>query len=243
MISIVLDLVVLGVLVLFAVLGWHKGLILSLCGLIAFFVAFAGASFVSNEFGDSISGVIQPYIQSRVEQVLEDSLQTDDTQDTSDTPATYTPTVPGSVPEQSNPTDQFTLEQALEALAQSPLFSGLHQALEDAVQNSVIQIVTTASAAIAGYLAGQIAKTGLFLVTFFLILLVWWLLSHALDLACRLPVLHTLNGAGGLVIGLLKGLILVLVVAWLLSLLDVLPRDAVEQTFLLRRFMNFQILS
>ena len=147
------------------------------------------------------------------------------------------------MPEQSNPTDQFTLEQALEALAQSPLFSGLHQALEDAVQNSVIQIVTTASAAIAGYLAGQIAKTGLFLVTFFLILLVWWLLSHALDLACRLPVLHTLNGAGGLVIGLLKGLILVLVVAWLLSLLDVLPRDAVEQTFLLRRFMNFQILS
>lgn len=65
MISIVLDLVVLGVLVLFAVLGWHKGLILSLCGLIAFFVAFAGASFVSNEFGDSVSGVIQPYIQSR----------------------------------------------------------------------------------------------------------------------------------------------------------------------------------
>ena len=64
-----------------------------------------------------------------------------------------------------------------------------------------------------------------------------------MDLACRLPVLHTLNGAGGLVIGLLKGLILVLVVAWLLSLLDVLPRDAVEQTFLLRRFMNFQILS
>ena len=56
-------------------------------------------------------------------------------------------------------------------------------------------------------------------------------------------MLHTLNGAGGLVIGLLKGLILVLVVAWLLSLLDVLPRDAVEQTFLLRRFMNFQILS
>ena len=52
--SIVLDLIVLGVLVLFAVLGWHKGLILSLCGLIAFFVAFAGASFVSNEFVGSV---------------------------------------------------------------------------------------------------------------------------------------------------------------------------------------------
>lgn len=49
MISIVLDLVVLGVLVLFAVLGWHKGLILSLCGLSPFLWPLPGASFVSND--------------------------------------------------------------------------------------------------------------------------------------------------------------------------------------------------
>lgn len=242
MLSILFDLIVFLILILFAALGWRKGLILSLCGLVAFFVAFAGANFVSLKFGDSVSGIIQPYIQIQVERALESSLS-DTNQQQADAPATYTPTVPGMVKEEETPTDQFTLEQALEALAQSPLFSGLQQALEDAVQNSVIHVVTTASAAIAGYLAGQIARTGLFLLTFLLILLVWWLLSHALDLACRLPVLHTLNGAGGMVIGLVKGIVLLWIAGWILSLLDVLPKDTVEQTFLLRRFMDFHIFS
>jgi len=81
----------------------------------------------------------------------------------------------------------------------------------------------------------------LFFLSFFLILLVWRLVSHILDLACKLPVLRTLNGVGGLVIGLLKGILFLLVLVWLLSLLDVIPAEQAQQTYLYRYFLNFQL--
>ena len=43
------------------------------------------------------------------------------------------------------------------------------------------------------------------LVSFALVLLLWLLLSRVLDLACKLPVLSTLNHWSGAALGLVKG--------------------------------------
>ena len=52
--------------------------------------------------------------------------------------------------------------------------------------------------ALAEYAAVQLTRAALFLLCFIAVLAAWTLLSHALDLAFRLPVLSTLNHWPGL---------------------------------------------
>lgn len=215
-----LDILIVAIIALFAFLGWRKGLVLTLCGLLAVFVAFAAATFVSSRFSGPVAGILQPAIHNQIEQALE-SLQ--------------------SLPQQTAP-EEASLNQVMEAMSHSQLFSGLQETLANAIHEGLVKVTSTAAAAISSYLALQLARTGLFFLTFFLVLLVWTLLSHALDLACRLPVLHTFNEAGGLIIGLAKGGLIALAVAWLLSAAGFAPPEAVEQTVLFQNLLNFQLL-
>lgn len=234
----ILDLAVVAVLILCAWRGAARGLILTLCGLLAVVVAFAGAFWVSDRFNEPVSEFIQPYIQVHVETLLKDSVPQPDPDGAP--PSPFLP-IPGVAQEEDEPAaESFSLEDVLEALGNSKLLSGLMASVSDAIEEGVLTVVTTAAAAVSAFLAQQLARSGLFLLSFLLILLVWWLLSHALDLAFRLPVLRTLNRTGGLLVGLVKGVLILLVACWALGIFDLIPSDAAGQTYLFRHFMNFQ---
>lgn len=219
----ILDILVVAIIALFALLGWRRGLILTLCGLLAVFVAFAGAAFISDTFSKDIAGILQPAIQNQIDQALR-GLQT----------------LPQQLPQEDAP--PASLDQVLEAISHSQLFTSMQQTLNDAVHDGLVRVTSTAAAAIASYLSLQIAHTALFFLTFFLILLVWSLLSHALDLACRLPVLRTFNEAGGLIVGVVKGALIALAAAWLLNTVGLVPPESVQQTYLFQMLLNFQLL-
>lgn len=236
MTNLVLDLLIVAVIALFALLGWHKGLVLTLCGVLVVFVAYFGASFVSETFSDDLAVLIQPAIQNRLDTVVEASF-----------PADSEPVHSSLLPDFSDPQDQepdpvsASLEQVMAALRGSALLTGMYETLVRAVTDGAVKVVTSASAAVAHYLACQISRAGLFFLTFFLIVVVWSLLSRALDLACRLPVLRSFNEIGGLLLGLLKGIFILLAAVGLVTLLGIVPEEVSEQTFLYRYFMNFQL--
>ena len=58
----IFDIIILVLLVLFAWRGAVKGLILSLCGLAAIFVAFFAAQFVSETFCEPVGNILRPII-------------------------------------------------------------------------------------------------------------------------------------------------------------------------------------
>ena len=233
--SLLLDLAVIAVLAFCAWRGAVRGLVLTLCGLLAVLVAFGGAFFLSDRFSNDVATLIQPYIQVHVEELLENSVEE---QHGESLPSSNLP-----IPGYAGDDDPIaaSLDEVLRALGDSKLFAGLVQSVSDAIDEGVLAVVTTAAAAVSAFLAQQIARSGLFLISFFLILIVWWLLSHALDLAFRLPVLRTLNKSGGLLIGLAKGVLVLLVVCWALTVFDLVPLATAQQTFLFRHFMNFQM--
>lgn len=238
--ALILDLAVIAVLAFFAWRGAVKGLILTLCGLVAVLVAFGGAFFLSDRFSDDVAGLIQPYIQVHVEELLENSMEQSQEEDAQ--PSSNLSIPSSGSDEEEEDSLAASLDDVLKALGDSKLFSGLVQSVSDAIDEGVLAVVTTASAAVSAFLAAQIARSGLFLLSFVLILVVWWLLSHVLDLAFRLPVLRTLNKSGGLVIGLAKGALVLLVACWALTAFDLIPMETAQQTFLYRHFMNFQVL-
>ena len=60
------DLVILAVLALFAWMGYRRGFVLTLCSLLAVFVALIGASILSNALAEPVAKAIEPAVASSI---------------------------------------------------------------------------------------------------------------------------------------------------------------------------------
>ena len=219
----IFDLIIAAALLFFLWRGYARGLILTLCGLLAIFVAFIGATLVSNAVAQPVADAIQPMVEHSLQHSVDSYYQ-------------YTPPAEesGSARDDSF-LEELPLDEVLEALRDSPLYRGFVEAFQSTIGQEVAEATSHAVQAIADYIAVQIARTVIFLLAFVAILVVWFLLSHALDLVAKLPVLNGLNRWGGAIIGMIKGGLLVYIAVWLLRDL-LIPPEAVGQTYLLRFF-------
>lgn len=217
------DGLVLAVLLIFACIGARRGLILSLCGLLAFVVAFLGASFAARTLSPVVADALEPKFAAAIEEQLNESIRQ---QAEAGEAAVLSP-------------DDVPLEGVLDALREMGFYETLVNTVDRAVESGMTAVAASAAAAVAAAIAQSAAYLILFLLGFFLILLAWRLLSRALDLVARLPGLHFLNKTGGALFGLVQGCIILFVAAWLLQFFgQMLPRELVEQTVLLKFFMT-----
>lgn len=195
----IFDILIVALLALFAWRGAAKGLVLSLCGLAAVFVAFFCAQFLSDQFCVPVAGILRPIV---------------------------TQTIRGAdaEPVPSNPEQGYTVEELLSSIQEKGLFEGFSAFLEQGVaDDSLGRGSLSPLDALAGYLSKAIARALLFGGSFLAILLIWFLVSHALDLAFHLPILSQVNTAGGLLAGLVKGGLVAVVLVWLGQLAGVIP--------------------
>lgn len=219
MTAILIDLALVAILALFLLRGRRKGLVLSLCGLVAVLVALVGAQLISDALAPQVAGALEPRFAALVEETLGQELE--------------------ERLAQAGGEMDGVLGELLSAIRGTGLYQSISQALQQALEQGADQVGEVLGRVIAQTIALSVARLLLFFISFVLLLVGWTLLSHALDLACRLPVLSTLNGLGGAALGLLKGLVLLFVAAWLLQYLGgIFPPETVEQTHVLRFFMT-----
>ena len=194
----IFDIIIVLLLALFAWRGAAKGLILSLCGLAAVFVAFCAAQFISEAFCAPVGKIIRPVIIQ---------------------------TVRGADAEpKTDPESAYTADELLASIQEKGLFEGFSDFMEQGAADHTLESGSHSPVnALAGYLSKGIAKALLFGVVFFGVQLAWFLVSHALDLAFNLPVLAQVNLLGGLVVGLIKGVLLSIVLVWLAQLAGFVP--------------------
>lgn len=208
----IFDIVIVALLAFFAWRGASKGLILSLCGLAAVFVAFFAAQFVSDKFCAPVANIIRPIIAQSFRDVIPEPepVPTEPEADGNAAPPGYPP-----------------LNEILASIQEEGLFQGFSAFLEEGVENNEVEKgpLTSPIDALASYLAKGIAKTLLFALVFLGVQLGWFLASHALDLAFKLPILSEVNLAGGLILGFAKGVLLIIVLVWLGQLSGVVPAE------------------
>lgn len=197
----IFDLIIVALLALFAWRGAAKGLILSLCGLVAISAAYFGAQFLSEQFCEPVGNILRPIVIQTVRGA-------------------------GAEPETDpeDPEAAYTVDDLVRAIREKGLFEGFSDFLEQGVANDTIgHGPLSPMDALAGYLAKAIARALLFGLVFFGGLLAWFLFSHALDLAFKLPILAEVNLIGGLFIGLVKGGLFTIVLVWLGQVAGVVP--------------------
>lgn len=199
------DIAIIALLAFFAWRGATKGLVLSLCGLAAVFVAFFSAQFIADRFSPPVANIIRPVIAQSFQKVAPHPVITDEEEDE---------TGPG-----------YTLEELFASVEENGLFEGFTTFLKEGVERDAVEEEHWATPvdALANYLAGGIARALLFAIVFLAVQLAWFLVSHALDMAFKLPLLSEMNLAGGLLFGLVKGALLTIVLVWLGQLCGVIP--------------------
>ena len=225
MVYLLYDVAIVAIVLFFLWRGISKGFILSLCGLLAVVVAFVGASFLAGVLSPKVGDILEPQIAQVLEEQLTESIQHNE----------YITDQGGvaSVP------DEVPLGGVLDVLREMGLYDDLVETIESAVEGGMANAAVSAAAAVAAQIAQSVAYTVIFLIGFILVLIAWTILAHALDLVSRLPVLHQLNRLGGGAIGLVKAVIVLFLAAWALRFAgNLIPAEAVEQTYLLKFFMT-----
>ena len=196
------DILIVLLLAFYAWRGASKGLMLSLCGLAAVFVAFFAAQFISEKFCAPVGSILRPII---VQTVRGADVEPAD---------------------QEDPGTDYTVDELLASIQEKGLFEGFSDFLEQGIANDTMgHGPLSPLEALTRYLSEGIARALLFGLSFIGILLIWFLTSHALDLAFKLPILAEVNLAGGLVVGLVKGVLLTIVLVWLGQVAGAVPSE------------------
>lgn len=217
-----LDVAILLILLLFFLQGRKKGLVLTLCGLVAVFVAFFGARMATEAFTPRVTEAIRPHIHA----ALSDQIDT-------------------NVNEYLEGLLSGEQDSALtEALKTLGLHDRMTEAVRSALEKNAAGNLTDAVTALTGAIAEVVAGVLIFLAAFLLLLLVWSLISRLLDLAARIPGINFLNRTLGGLAGLVKGALLLFLAAWVLRMFDgVIPDPVLERSVLLEFFCTFNPLS
>ncbi|MEI3140171.1 MAG: CvpA family protein [Lawsonibacter sp.] len=194
--------------------------ILTLCGFLAVFVALTGATVVSNTLAGPVSQAIRPAVEHQIQTAFQHKADVED----------------GPVRHRQQPECRQTppWRRRWTILKDSKFYQGFVEGFPRPLNDGIVAATTNAARAISDYVARQIAKTVLSAVAFVLILVLWFILSQALDLAFKLPVLSTLNRWSGGALGLFEGVLLVFIACWLLLKGGVLPEEVVENSHLLK---------
>ena len=218
------DAVLLIILLVCFLRGRRKGLVLSLCGLLAIFVALIGARLVSDALAPLAADALEPHFAAVIEEQLGTGLDSGLDQ--------------ALEPQGENSSAILSLLSAL------GFYDEVSDAIRQTVTSQAAQTVADVALALARSVAEVVAGVLVYVVAFLVISAAWFLLSRALDLAARLPVINGLNRTLGGLFGLLQGMLVLFLAAWVLRLMGgVIPQETVDQTTVLKFFCTTNPLS
>lgn len=225
--AVIMDVLVAAALLWFLARGARRGLVQAVAGLLITVLALGGAGIASRALTPTVTELLSPVIQERVADrvgiALEDEAQT--------------PASPGELD------DLLTRLQASELLKLMGLDENVTDALAEKVEEKVRETGETIATAVVESLMESVVYAVLFLLLFIVLTVVLRLALDALNLVMKLPGLHLLNGLGGAAVGLLQGVLVLFLAAFLIRWLNVpLDAQAVSETKLLHFFMTYSPL-
>jgi len=214
------DIAIVAVLVLFFLRGRKKGFILSLCGLAAIFVAIIGAKICTDMFAPVVTNAISP----RLSTVIEEQISTN---------------LGDKLDQLLLPNGQLPENAITDILKQFGIYDQFASTIKNAITVESAKTVADIAAALAHEVAEIVSAVLVFVVSFLLLSVAWFILSHVLNLAAKLPIIHGLNDLLGGAFGLLQGALLLFLAAWAMRVMGgVIPEDVVAQTYVLKFFCN-----
>lgn len=208
-----IDAVFVGIIIIFALRGLRRGLVISVVSMVGFLVALLGAHYVANNFSHHAEGLFEPFVSRWVESAVSRMNLPIDV----DVPAT----------------DYSAVMEILRGV-------GINENLADTISNTVStqwqRVEMGFQSAVTYALVQTVARIFTFLIAFFLIWLAIRIIAQFLDAIAQLPLLNLVNRLGGLAAGLIQGAVAVWLIVFVLYFTGVFSPSAYENSFMLRWF-------
>ena len=207
---------------LFAVLGWKRGLVRTLTELLTVVLALALSAQIAKTAAPVIvDKALRPATYTAIERRV-DEIMTEAGPDIS--PVKELERVMEAIP------NDFIREQA------GRLLEGLDNAVEEAMvptQDHLTRVAKDIADSVLNGVVRDLIQSILCAVCFTVLTVLFRLAARILRLAEKLPGLRQLNELGGALLGLGKGLILVCLVLWVLRHTGMITPEMVESSLLM----------
>ena len=217
-----IDFVIAAVLVLFAALGWKRGLVRTLAELLTVVLALALSAQVAKAAAPVIvDKALRPTTHAAIERRV-DEIMTEAGTDIS--PVRELERVMEAIP------NDFIREQA------GHFLGGLDAVVEEAMvptQDHLTRAAKDIADSVLDGVVRDLIQSILCAVCFTVLTILFRLAARILRLAEKLPGLRQLNELGGALLGLGKGLILVCLVLWVLRNTGVMTPEMAESSLLM----------
>lgn len=217
--SVIIDIIIAAVLILFAWLGWKRGLLRTLSELLVVVVAVVLANQIANAAAPK---VVDTFLRPAAHEAIEakvDSLDPGGQLLSHDSLASVLDGVP------------FVGEH-VKGLLEDKIISAQDQALAEG-RNMLLNIALDLADTVLDGVIRNLVRSVIFALCFALLTILLRLAVKMLNLTFSLPGLRQLNEVGGMLIGLGKGTVIVCLAVWVLALAGVLTEEVREGSYLL----------
>lgn len=223
--SVMIDLVIGGILIALTYLGWRRGLFRSLAELAVMVLALVlSAQIASAAAPEIVDRALRPATYAAIEQQVDEMLA-ENVQNLS--PLEEMERVVEAIP------NEFVRKQALGLL--DGLGLSTDRTLSATARETLIKLGRQAADAALDGVVRRVIHSLVCGVSFAVLTFALRLAIRVLAVLTRLPGVRQLNEAGGALLGLGKGLLLVCLAVWILGRTGVVTREMAEGSLLLGR--------
>ena len=224
MTTLLIDLTIIGIVAFCAWRGYRSGLIRGVFGIVTLIASLFLANIAANAYSEEFTGMLKPFVGGIIETSISDIAEDD-----------YVP----EKFEHENKTEEFiTAVNALRNIG-LPIPAAIRVA-EQAVEDGVEKFLADK---LADKLSSVLAYIAVFGVTFILVAIVFAVIGNLIGFVFSLPGLKLLDAIAGVVFGLAKGLLIVLVLAAVMRYFGLLALDILEGTTVLNYLVNNNIIA
>ena len=215
-ISILIDIVLLAILVVSIWHGYRRGVIITLAAVLALIISLSVADLVSRRYSGEFTSVLDPFFSGIVDRGVNEARE--------------------ELGDDAAPFELCRVSLEGMGLTRSEARTIARQAAEQVEEGSGLHVYKTV---LVDRLCVVAAYALAMLVVFILAMVFFTVVENLINLEIKLPGLEMINGMLGLAFGLIKGLIIVFLIAWVARFSGlILKEEIINKTLLLRLFMN-----
>lgn len=224
--STAIDVILVLLIVFFAWRGYAKGFIRGIIGILAIVISIYGANLAASAFSGEFTGMFEPFVGGIVSKAVNNVFDSETAQ----------PTKQGaSLTAEKNAKVYDICYAALRNIGVSETPAKLMAEKVSGEQQGVGKQMTDT---LTKKLCDMLAYISVFAVAFILIAIIFAVIGNIFNLAFSIPGIEGLDRILGLVLGILKGLIIIYVIAVIVRYLGLFSAETVEKTVLLRYILN-----
>ena len=210
--------------------GYKNGLIVTMCGVVAVIMCLFGANIVASIYSEEFTGMLEPFVGGMVDNSVSNVVSGDNEE--------------GQVITHQNvqKSDVYVVGHA--ALRQLGIADGAAQRIAKETALEMDTVGQKMSDNLSEKLCKALAFITVFSVVFILLSIIFSAIGNVLNLSFAIPGFETANYIAGAVLGLAKGIIIVLFIACACRYLGLLlSEETIQKTLITEWLINHNLIA